>query len=421
MKEHPVILAVDDTPAILTILCSILSQCGYQCLMAGSGERAFEIVENILPDLILLDINMPGMSGLEVCRRLKAESRTKDIPVIFISADYETETQVAGFKCGAIDFVIKPFESEILLLRVRTHLELNFLRRQAGERVEELERTQALLQAEMDARNVMQVQMFQQEKMASIGQMAAGVAHEINNPIGFISSNLGTLKKYFAKIDEYLTIIDRDCIDALSRVSAERTRLKIDYVIKDTGQLIDESLDGTLRVKNIVNDLTNLSRPDQVKPVRADLNRCLESALNIACNEIKYVADVERYFGDIPEIVCHPQQISQVFINLLTNAGQAIEEHGIITIRTWLDHENLYVSVADTGKGIPEDIRTKIFDPFFTTKEVGKGTGLGLSISYDIIHKHGGDIYVESEYGHGTTFIVRLPIRGFPQDGSTNY
>jgi two-component system NtrC family sensor kinase len=250
--------------------------------------------------------------------------------------------------------------------------------------------------------------------MASIGQLAAGVAHEINNPMGFITSNLGTLQKYVLRVIEYLTLAERivAVADEPARKEAAdlHSRLKIDYMINDTPQLIEESLDGATRVKNIVNDLKNLSRTDQSDPVRADLNSCLQSALNVACNEIKYSATIEKQFGELPETVCHPQQLSQVFINLLTNAAQSMESHGTITIRTWSDSIDIYISVTDTGLGIPEEIRSRIFDPFFTTKEVGKGTGLGLSISYDILQKHGGDISVESTPGQGSTFLVRLPV-----------
>jgi signal transduction histidine kinase len=272
--------------------------------------------------------------------------------------------------------------------------------RELADKNREVEAAHALLQSTHR-------QMLEQEKMASIGHLAAGVAHEINNPMGFITSNLGTLQKYAARIMEYLGVVESG-----GDVGAARSRLKIDYVLNDVGQLIDESLDGAKRVKNIVNDLKNLSRSERAEPVATDLNACMESALNIACNEIKYVADIKRQFAAIPHILCHPEQISQVFINLLTNAGQAIAGHGIITVRTWSVDGCVNVSVSDTGSGIPEEIRAHIFDPFFTTKDVGKGTGLGLSISYDIVQKHGGEITVESETGRGTTFTVRLPVAG---------
>lgn len=258
------------------------------------------------------------------------------------------------------------------------------------------------------------LQLLQQEKMASIGQLAAGVAHEINNPMGFITSNLGTLEKYLSRITEYLAAADLVVVNSHTPAQAEvialRSRLKLDYIVKDSRQLIEESLEGATRVKNIVDDLKNLSRTDMQEMVHADLNKIIETSLNIAGNEIKYVADLDRQLDDIPEVLCHPQQLSQVFINLLTNAGHAIDGHGTITIRTWHDDYYVFVSVADNGKGIPAEIRSRIFEPFFTTKDVGKGTGLGLSISYDILLKHGGDIRVESEIGQGTTFIVSLPV-----------
>ncbi len=257
-------------------------------------------------------------------------------------------------------------------------------------------------------------QLLQQEKMASIGQLAAGVAHEINNPMGFITSNLGSLQKYVSRITEYLSAADQALREsgapAQAEVAALRSRLKLDYIVKDTVQLIEESLEGATRVKNIVDDLKNLSRTDKQEMVPANLNKIFETALNIAGNEIKYVADIVRQLDDVPEVLCHPQQISQVFINLLTNASHAIEGHGTITVRTWSDGTHVFALVADTGKGIPEEIRSRIFEPFFTTKDVGKGTGLGLSISYDILLKHGGEITVESNPGRGSTFVVCLPV-----------
>lgn len=264
-----------------------------------------------------------------------------------------------------------------------------------------------------------QLQIFQQEKMASIGQLAAGVAHEINNPMGFISSNLTTLQKYVERLAEFISAGDQmlqacSCGAGTDRLAELRKRLKIDHIMGDAHQLILESQDGAGRVRRIVQDLKNFSRVDQIEKELVNLNEALETTINIAWNEIKYVADLKRDFGDIPEILCFPQQLNQVFLNLLVNAGQAIEgtQGGSITIRTWCEADDVFVSLADTGCGIPIEIQQRIFEPFFTTKEVGKGTGLGLSISYDIIRKHGGEISVKSETGRGTTFTVRLPVAG---------
>jgi len=261
----------------------------------------------------------------------------------------------------------------------------------------------------------MQGQIVQQEKMASIGQLAAGVAHEINNPMGFITSNLTSLGKYAGRLDEYIAALqqslgscpthpDMDAIDKL------RQKLKVDYIISDVCELVNESLDGANRVRRIVQDLKSFSRVDQVECCRTNLNEALETTINIAWNELKYIATLERDFGEIPEIVCFPQQLNQVFLNLLVNAAQAFEKQGNIIVRSWRDHDSVFVSVSDDGKGMPEEIRSRVFEPFFTTKEAGKGTGLGLSISADIIRKHGGEIGVESQPGVGTTFTIRLPL-----------
>lgn len=269
-----------------------------------------------------------------------------------------------------------------------------------------------------------QMQIFQQEKLASIGQLAAGVAHEINNPMGFINSNLGTLTKYIDRLTEYIAAAEQamsagsDNQEGRQQLQELRRRLKIDHVLDDARQLISESQDGAGRVRRIVQDLKSFSRVDQTECAYINMNEALDTTINIAWNEIKYVAGLEREFGEVPEIRCHPQQINQVFLNLLVNSAHAMEEgrQGLITVRSWSDGDSMFVSVADNGRGIPEENLTKIFEPFFTTKEVGKGTGLGLSISYDIIRKHGGEITVESRVGVGTTFTVRLPVAGPPAD-----
>ena len=257
---------------------------------------------------------------------------------------------------------------------------------------------------------------YQQEKMASIGQLAAGVAHEINNPMGFISSNLNTLGKYLEKINVFETAIMDKVTDGCSaELSTElkglRKSMKIDFIMDDIRNLIDESRDGAERVRRIVQDLKSFSHVDEAECKLFSINECLDSTINMARNEIKYVAEVKLdYKEDLPLLNCYPQQLNQVFMNLLVNAAHAIEGHGALSISTRQEANDIVVKVSDTGKGIAPENLTRIFEPFFTTKEVGKGTGLGLSISYDIIKKHGGKMTVESEVGKGTTFTVRLPL-----------
>ena len=259
-------------------------------------------------------------------------------------------------------------------------------------------------------------QILQQEKMASIGQLAAGVAHEINNPIGFISSNLGTLEKYTSRLTEFITAqsevigyanLSKAVMDNLNE---KRKQLKLDIIIPDVRQLIRESLEGADRVKKIVQDLKSFSRADESEHKVVDIIAGLESTINIVWNELKYKTTLKKEYGNIPMTRCNPGQLNQVFMNILVNAAHAIEKQGEITVKTWNDKGTIYVSISDTGCGIPKDKINRIFEPFFTTKEVGMGTGLGLSIAFDIIKKHNGDIVVNSDVGKGTTFTIKIPV-----------
>ena len=280
---------------------------------------------------------------------------------------------------------------------------------------EDLTRKNLRLNEALAALKRSQAKVLHQEKMASIGQLAAGVAHEINNPIGFINSNLSTLGKYLARIEGFLAV-QSECIAAgappeqVESVRKQQAGLKIDYILKDLEDLVRESLEGAERVRSIVADLKSFSRVDQSDYQQADINECLRSTINIARNEIKYKATLKTEMGEIPRTCCYPQQMNQVFMNLLVNAAHAIEDQGVITVRSWEENGYICVSVDDTGQGIPEANLNRIFDPFFTTKEAGKGTGLGLSITYDIVKKHKGEITVRSEPGKGTVFTVRIPV-----------
>jgi two-component system NtrC family sensor kinase len=269
-----------------------------------------------------------------------------------------------------------------------------------------------------------QDQLIQSEKLASIGQMAAGVAHEINNPIGFVTSNLGSLESYLKTLFALLAAyIEADkaaatpLTESLARARTLRKSHDFDFLRGDIVALLGESRDGLVRVKRIVQDLKDFSRSggEEVWEM-ANLNTVLESTLNIARNEVKGKASIETRFGELPNVECLPSRLSQVFLNLLVNAGQAIGADGKITLSTGVDRSEVWIRVEDTGCGISEENLTRVFDPFFTTKPVGQGTGLGLSVSYSIVAKHGGQIEVASKVGHGTQFTVRLPIRHTPAE-----
>jgi len=258
-------------------------------------------------------------------------------------------------------------------------------------------------------------QLLQSEKMASIGQLAAGIAHELNNPIGFVHSNLGTLDGYIrdlmAIIDAYAEGNSEECPrhKEIQLLCEERD---FDFIRDDIFKLLAESKDGLSRVRKIVQDLRTFSRVGEQEWQEADLHEGLDSTLNIVWNELKYKCEVVKDYGDLPPVYCLISQLNQVFMNLLVNAGHAIAEKGTITIRTRrLDDEQVSVEISDTGSGIAPENLNRIFEPFFTTKPVGKGTGLGLSLAYGIIQRHNGKITVDSSLGHGTTFRVILPVR----------
>lgn len=265
-----------------------------------------------------------------------------------------------------------------------------------------------------------QFQLLQSEKMASIGHLAAGVAHEINNPVGYIASNLESLQEYLTIYDGIIPFIPElkaaleagntnRVEDIILKIETQSKNIDLDFLRKDINSLFNESKKGVDRIKTIISDLRTFARADEKEKRLSRVEDIIESVLGIVQNEIKYKADLVKEYSETPEILCHPQQLGQVFINLLVNASHAIEKHGTITIKTYVQNGFICAAFSDTGSGIPKENIHKIFDPFFTTKPVGKGTGLGLSISFEIIHKIGGKISVASELGKGTTFIVMIP------------
>ncbi len=266
----------------------------------------------------------------------------------------------------------------------------------------------------------MRVQLVQSDKLASIGQLAAGVAHEINNPVGFVSSNLNALSSYLNALQDLDSMNERlleaarhgpsEGLSGLVReIEAFREASDIRFALKDSADLVAESKDGLQRIQSIVKGLKEFSHSAEAEMIRSDVNTCLEAAVKLGWHEIKYKADVVKELGVVPLIPCKPQQLTQVFLNMLVNASQAIEEKGSILVRSRHDGEEVKIEISDTGCGIPEDVMKRIFDPFFTTKPVGKGTGLGLSIAYGIISEHNGRIEIASEPGIGTCVTISLP------------
>jgi hemerythrin-like metal-binding protein len=295
--------------------------------------------------------------------------------------------------------------AQILLAKQDLELRVQERTQDLRETITQLERTQQ--------------QLLQSEKMAAVGQLAAGVAHEINNPLGFVNSNMATLSQYIAQlfklIGAYEKVVAAAPPSVVSTLQSVRNEVDMDYLREDVPALLKESKEGLARVKRIVSDLRDFSHEDDAGWGSSNIEDALEYALNMAANEIKYKADVVKEFGAVGSIVCKVQQLHQVFINLLVNAANAITGRGVITVRAGAladpGDDRVWIEISDTGVGMTEEIRKRIFEPFFTTKPVGKGTGLGLSISWEIIQRHHGTIAAQSTPGVGSTFRIELPAR----------
>ncbi|NOY77230.1 MAG: response regulator [Calditrichaeota bacterium] len=427
------ILIVDDDKFFLNFIHLVLKKQGYQVLTGNNGKEGLAILEKKTPDLIISDVMMPEMNGIEFCKAVKANPKTKDVYFLVLTSKSEISEKIRLLDIGADDFLSKPVNNDELLAKVRASMRIRDLQRELKESNQRLtqlntqlqQTTQYLQKANREIKEA-QSQLLQHEKMASIGQLAAGVAHEINNPIGFIYSNLSVLQDYIADLLSFFqryralkkavqTGRMETVLSAFKELEKAEKEIDLDFIMDDFEKIVRESLDGAERVKVIVQDLKDFSHIDQAEVKYFNLNQGLESTLNIVWNEIKYKAKVIKEYGDIPEVRCYPMQLNQVFMNLLVNAAQAIEKNGLIKIKTFAKKNRIYVQITDNGCGIPKKNLHRIFDPFFTTKEVGKGTGLGLSTAYNIIKKHNGEIRVESKVGKGTRFTIELPIEAVPE------
>ncbi|SFN33810.1 hemerythrin-like metal-binding domain protein [Formivibrio citricus] len=308
----------------------------------------------------------------------------------------------------------------------------NSLKQEVAKRTEQLVAANQSLQEELEKQHALllqlektQEQLLQQEKLAAIGQLAAGVAHEINNPVGFVNSNLGSLRSYVVSLlkllDEY-EAQERFLLPETpgkARLAAIKKEIDLPFLRQDVIDLLNESEEGLERVKKIVQDLKGFARTGETQWQDVDLHQGLESTINVAWNEIKYKAELDRQYGKLPPVHCIPAQINQVFMNLLVNAAQSIDGMGRITLRTWQEGERVCIEISDNGKGMSPEILARIFEPFYTTKPAGQGTGLGLPLSREIVHKHGGAIEVDSTEGKGTRFRVWLPVTG-PANGTSS-
>ncbi|EAW37935.1 response regulator [Lyngbya sp. PCC 8106] len=419
-SNKPDILVVDDTPANLRLLSKMMTEHGYNVRQAINGKMALTAVKAVKPDLILLDINMPEMNGYTVCETLKKNEETCSIPIIFLSALDDALDKVKAFQVGGVDYVTKPFQLEEILVRIQNQLTIQQLHNQLQHQNQQLKTALSELQ-------VTQAQLVQQEKMVGLMQLVAGIAHEINNPISFISGNIEPANQYIQDLIKLIKLYQYEYPQPSQVIQQTTEEIDFDFLISDVHNIISSMKNGVNRICTIILALRIFSRLDESDIKLINLHEGINSTLLLLDHKLKlpnHHSEIKiiKNYDQLPKITCYASQLNQVFLNLLSNAIDAIEsklaqqtvkfQNPTIWITTELQDKNtVKIKIKDNGIGISPEVKTRLFDPFFTTKPVGKGSGLGLLTSYQIIvEKHQGKINFNSVFGEGAEFVIEIPI-----------
>ena len=414
------VLIVDDSIVVRRSFSKILAS-GYECVEAESAIEALSRLRESHFDLVITDIMMPGLSGIELLR--KVIETYPDTAVLVVSGVDRPQRALDAVRLGAFDYLIKPCDPAVLQLTVERALERRTLIENAKQYKRDLEeRNVELLRGKRQLERL-QAQIVHSEKMASLGQLAAGIAHELNNPVGFVYGNLELLEACLRDLFKLLRFYDDQGSTGEVAEQAEKIKQEIRYeqTLSDLSSIVSDCRDGAERVRDIVQNLRTFSRLDEAEFKTTDIHEGLESTIRLLS---RYFSGgnvrLLRDYGDLPTVEAFAAQLNQVWANLLVNAAQAVSaKGGEVTVKTYTEDDMIVVAVSDNGVGIPPDVLPRIFDPFFTTKAVGDGTGLGLSISFGIVERHGGRIEMTSTPGAGTTAYVKLPkiVQPKPSNG----
>ena len=398
------IIIAEDNPVILKLYKNALGKAGYNIILTTNGIEALDSLNKTGARMIITDWEMPGMDGLSLCRHIRKQKNKKYVYIIFVSSHNDETDAITGLNAGADDYIKKPFHPDELKSRIK-----------AGKRIIELE----------DKFRQAYGNLLQAEKMASMGSLAAGIAHEINNPVSFISGNLDLMAEYQTDlqniIKKYRNMISalenknkdlsNDIKSMIENIKTIEKDIDLDFLITDSLELLHENQKGIARVNDLVQELRTFAHPGEPEMKTVNLNKEIQAVLNIVQRDIKFRKKILVNLGDIPELFCNPAELNQVFFCLLSNAALATAEKGRVKISTRTDKDNIIVMVSDTGTGIKKELMPKIFDPFFTTRDVGKGKGMGLNAAYNIVKNHSGTIDVKSDTGRGSVFSIILPVK----------
>ncbi|MBD2330050.1 response regulator [Alkalinema sp. FACHB-956] len=395
------ILVVDDTPDNIRFLSALLTEQGFSVRKALNGPMALTAARSLPPDLILLDITMPDMDGFEVCQQLKQDPATAAIPIIFLSALDSTADKVKAFEVGGVDYITKPFQFAEVMARIQTQLTICHLNQQ-------LKVQNGSLQEALTHLKQTQAQLIQREKMVGLGQLVAGIAHEVNNPINFIAANLKPAQEYVEDLLKVIQAYQAAYPTPSPDVEATIAEADLEFLVPDLQKLLSSMHNGAERIRSIVLACRIFSRLDESEIKTIDLHEGIDSTLLLLQHRLAQengpAIEVVKQYGPLPPVTCYARQMNQVFLNLLNNAIDALEQkvashpdlnfHPRIAIQTRLDTPNtITIRIADNGLGIPEEAKTTLFHPFFTTKAVGQGLGLGLSVAHEIVvEKHHGSL-----------------------------